>query len=466
MIKLKTIFSRNYCTSSIKEVLTLNTIGQKVKTKGWVKNVRSMKEHLFADINDGSTGENLQIVCSKSDKERVGFGSSIEIKGVTGLTPKGKLEVITEELKLIGKCPLDGKYPYVARQTFAPEYIRENLHFRSRVSSFNAMIRCRHHLTNIINNYLYNNGFIQVNTPIITGNDCEGAGEIFMVKPESEDLLKSMKRNENEKSEDIFFDHKVFLTVSGQLHLESMAHGLSKVYTFGPTFRAENSKSPIHLSEFYMLELEQSFVTTLDDVIDTLTKMFKTVTNEFLEKSSNEVVIINKSNKEFKLESHFDWVEKEFPVMTFQEAFSLIDKNKDKFTKPPNILAGISKEQEHFLADYCQGPCFVIDWPKDQKSFYMRQKKENPEIVEAFDFIVPRIGEVAGGSVREDEFETLRAKIPNEEALNWYLDLRKYGGVTTGGFGLGFERYLQFLTNITSIKDVIPFPRWPHNCSM
>lgn len=471
--------------STLKEVIAKRKLNQEVKVKGWIKTVRAMKSHLFADINDGSSCENLQLVCNKSDKDKVGFGSSVSATGILSETPKGQLELLVKNLEVISDCPLDGTYPFVARQSYTPEYIRQNLHLRSRVSSFNSMIRCRHNLTNIINNYLHREDFLQVHTPILTGknctsrinnrfrlsllilaNDCEGAGEVFNVKPDSEALLKSMRRNENAKSEDVYFNQKVFLTVSGQLHLEAMSHGLSKVYTFGPTFRAENSKSAIHLSEFYMLELEESFIESIDDVIKTVSKMFKSVSREFMEKSSDDVLNINKSNKEFNLNEHMNWLDKDFQVLTFNEAFNIIDKNKEKFKKPPKFDDGLSKEQELFLANYCQGPCFVVDWPKNQKSFYMRQSKENPEIVEAFDFIVPRVGEVAGGSVREDDYTILKAKMPADASLQWYLDLRKYGSVTTGGFGLGFERYLQFLLNMHSIKDVIPFPRWPHNCGM
>ena len=275
-----------------------------------------------------------------------------------------------------------------------------------------------------------------------------------------------MRRTEKDKSENVYFDQKVYLTVSGQLQLEAMAHGMTKVYTFGPTFRAENSKSAIHLSEFYMLELEESFIESLDDVIATITKMFKNVSKEFIEKSSDDVARINKANKAFNLDEHFNWLDKDFQVLTFNEAFGIVEKNKDKLTKPPNFDDGLSKEQELFLADYLNGPCFVVDWPKNQKSFYMRQKRDNCDLVEALDFIVPRVGEVAGGSVREDNYENLRARLPPGAGLDWYLDLRKYGSVTTGGFGMGFERYLQFLLNIHSIKDVIPFPRWPHNCQL
>jgi asparaginyl-tRNA synthetase len=328
------------------------------------------------------------------------------------------------------------------------------------------MLRCRHNLTNIINNYLFREGFIQIHTPILTSNDCEGAGEVFTVKPDSDKLLKTMRRKETDKDDEIYFNRKVFLTVSGQLHIEAMSHGLARAYTLGPTFRAENSKSSVHLSEFYMLELEESFIESIEDVIRTISRFFKVVSKEFLDTSAAEVTRINKSNKSFNIDEHFKWLEKDFQVMTYNDAFEIITNHQDKFKNPPKFEDGLSKENEIFLATHCNGPCYVIDWPKNQKSFYMRQRKDNPEIVEALDFIIPHIGEVAGGSVREDNYDVLKSKMPPDDSLKWYLDLRKYGSVTTGGFGMGFERYLQFLLNIHSIKDVIPFPRWAHNCSM
>jgi asparaginyl-tRNA synthetase len=374
--------------------------------------------------------------------------------------------VKVKDLKLLGDCPLDGNYPFVARQSFAPEYIRQKLHFRSRVSSFNSMVRCRHTLSNIINNYLYNEGFIQIHTPILTANDCEGAGEVFRVTPDNDGLLKTMRKDEKQHRDEIYFDEKVFLTVSGQLHLEAMTHGLSKVFTFGPTFRAENCKSSIHLSEFYMLELEEAFIDSLDDVIFRISDMFRKVGTEFREKCLDDILLINKSNKEFNIDEHFNWLGKDFKVMTFNEAFQIVEKNQDKFMHQPKFEDGLSKENELFLANYCQGPLYVVDWPKNQKSFYMRQKKSNLDLVEALDFIVPNVGEVVGGSVREDDYERLKSKLPNVESLQWYLDLRKYGNVTTGGFGLGYERLLQYFLKIPNIKDTIPYPRWAHNCSM
>ncbi|KAG5681142.1 hypothetical protein PVAND_010602 [Polypedilum vanderplanki] len=456
------LIKRKISTASLSEIFKKCNIDQQIKVRGWVKTTRIMKDVIFCDINDGSTGQNLQLVCNKTQKSKLIFGSSIEAKGLLSQTPKGQLEVKVDEIKVIGDCPTQN-YPYVARTLYSSEYIRENLHFRSRVSSFNSMIRCRHQLTNIINNYLFNEGFIQIHTPILTSNDCEGAGEVFIVKPDNDDLLKIMKKNKDDPNEKAYFDHKAFLTVSGQLHLEAMAHGLTKVYTFNPAFRAENCKSAVHLSEFYMLELEESFIESLDDVIATITKMFKSVTKEFLDKSIDDVKRINKDN----IEERFNWLEKDFKILTYDEAFKIIKENEHKLKTTVNYKDGISKEQEIFLTqDYCKVPCFVIDWPKEQKSFYMRQKKDNMNLVEAFDFLIPQVGEVAGGSVREDNYDILKSKMSSDQSLEWYLNLRKYGSVTTGGFGLGFERYLQYLLDIHSIKDVIPFPRWAHNCQM
>jgi asparaginyl-tRNA synthetase len=460
-------FKRNHHSkaSTLKDVFVKRALDENVSVRGWIKTVRAMKEFIFCDINDGTCGENLQLVCNKTDKSKLTFGSSIEATGLLSQTPKGQLEVKVDKINLIGECPAEN-YPFVAKTSYTPEYIRENLHFRSRVSNFNSMIRCRHRLTNIINNYLNNEGFVQIHTPIITSNDCEGAGEVFMLKPDNDDLLKAMRKDKSQKNEEIFFNHKAFLTVSGQLHLEAMSHGLTKVYTFGPTFRAENSKSAIHLSEFYMLELEESFIHSLDDVIAQITNLFKTCTKEFLDASLDDVMRINRTNKDFKVEERFNWIDKEFQVLTFDEAFRVIEKHQDKFKTVVDRREGISKEQEIFLTQFCNGPCYIVDWPKEQKSFYMRQKDDDPNLVEALDFLIPQVGECAGGSVREDNYDRLKAKMSTDESLKWYLDLRKYGSVRTGGFGMGFDRYLQYLLNIHSIKDVIPFPRWAHNCQM
>lgn len=282
------------------------------------------------------------------------------------------------------------------------------------------------------------------------------------MKPESETLLTLMKK-ETVPLDEAFFDQKAYLTVSGQLHLEAMVNHLGKVYSFGPIFRAENSSSPNHLAEFTMIEAEEAFVDTTEQLAARIDDMVKSVTAELLNKA--EADIQRASAKKEVADNRFDWLNKEFPRLTYAEAGSILTDNADKLTKPFDVAKGLNREQELFLVKHCQGPLFVIDWPKRLKPFYMRESKANPDVVETLDFLVPFVGELAGGSLREDDYDRLSAKLPSEN-LNWYLELRKHGGCRSAGFGLGFERYLQLVTNISSIRDVIPFPRWPHNCSL
>lgn len=428
--------------------------------QGWIKALRKMKENIFVDINDGSSKNNLQIVVRKDLKtDEVNFGASIEATGVLGTTPKGQLELCAESIKVIGPCPITEEYPFIPRQSYPPEYIRQHLHLRSRVSSFNSMMRIRNSATKYLNDFLFDERYLQVHTPILTSNDCEGAGEVFRVQPESESLLKHMTRD-GIPLESGYFDKKVFLTVSGQLHLEAMAHGLGNVYTFGPTFRAENSKSQLHLSEFYMLELEQCFVGTIEDVTGTVERMMKRVTNEILAKHLGDLESCSGTKGDGRA-IRFDWLDKKFPMISYENAITILRDNQTELKNKVNEADGLIKEHELFLVRYFGMPIFVVDWPSALKPFYMREKSNG--LVEAFDFLVPHVGELAGGSVREDNYARLKSKLPKDN-LGWYLELRKFGGCTTGGFGMGFERYLQFLTGIVNIKDVIPYPRWAHHC--
>ena len=295
----------------------------------------------------------------------------------------------------------------------------------------------------------------------MTSNDCEGAGETFLVKPGNQELLKTMVKP-NVQLENAYFDHPTYLTVSGQLHLEAMSHGLGNVYTFGPTFRAENCKSPIHLSEFYMLEIEKVFVDSIEDLIQVTEAIIKDVTKKLLNQCEEDILTVRNQ----KTLEDFNWLDKKFPIIDYKEAIRILTENQSELNSKVEYDEGISKEQELFLVKHFNGPVFVIDWPIKIKSFYMREKKNEPGFVEALDLLVPHVGELIGGSVREDDYNKLKSKLPKVEALNWYLDLRKYGSVTTAGFGMGFERYLQWMLNVHNIKDVIPFPRWAHNCTM
>ncbi|XP_035895788.1 probable asparagine--tRNA ligase, mitochondrial [Anopheles stephensi] len=459
--------SRHYHFYRIKDLSLENCKpGNKVNVKGWVKSVRNMKGNLFVDINDGSGPRNLQLVVNKEKNIDTAYGSSVDACGVIVASPKNQLELHVDTLTEVGKCPLTEGYPFYPKKSYPPEYIRNHLHLRSRVNSMASTFRVRHEATRAFNEYLQQEGFVQIHTPVLTSNDCEGAGEAFLVKPLNEQLLKSMAK-ENVPVDHAYFDRATFLTVSGQLHLEAMSHGLDKVYTFGPTFRAENCKSNIHLSEFYMLELEEAFMDTLEELTQRVEGMLKNVTKNVLERSEADLSVIRRlTTDDGKLEKGFRWMDRPFPRLTYEEALDILKANEGKLKSPVRREEGINKEQELFLVDHCQGPVFVCYWPKEIKSFYMRENAANPLLADALDLLVPHVGELVGGSVREDSYERLQRKLPNQDVLQWYLDLRKFGSVTTAGFGLGFERYLSWLLNVHNIKDVIPFPRWAHNCVM
>uniref|UniRef100_A0A182PRQ9 asparagine--tRNA ligase n=1 Tax=Anopheles epiroticus TaxID=199890 RepID=A0A182PRQ9_9DIPT len=440
--------------------------GTKVNVKGWVKSVRNMKGNLFVDINDGSGPQNFQLVINKEKGIDTAYGCSVDACGVIATTPKNQLELHVESLTEVGKCPLTEGYPFYPKKSYPPEYIRNHLHLRSRVSSAASTFRVRHEATRAFNEYLHQGGFVQIHTPVLTSNDCEGAGEAFLVKPLNEELLKGMAK-ENVPFDHAYFDRATFLTVSGQLHLEAMSHGLDKVYTFGPTFRAENCKSNIHLSEFYMLELEEAFMDKLEELTERVEDMLKCVTRSVLDRSAADLSLVRKlTSKEVEVEEGFQWIHKPFPRLTYEEAMDILQANEGRLKSPVCRAEGINKEQELFLVEHCQGPVFVCLWPKAIKSFYMRENADNPLLVDAFDLLVPHVGELVGGSVREDSYDRLQRKLPNFDVLQWYLDLRKFGSVTTAGFGLGFERYLSWMLNVHNIKDVIPYPRWAHNCVM
>uniref|UniRef100_A0A182QKX2 asparagine--tRNA ligase n=1 Tax=Anopheles farauti TaxID=69004 RepID=A0A182QKX2_9DIPT len=458
--------SRGYHFYRIKDLSTHTCKpGNKVNVKGWVKSVRNMKGNLFVDINDGSAASNFQLVINKEKNIDTAYGSSIDACGVIVASPKNKLELHVDTLKELGKCPLTEGYPFYPKKSYPPEYIRNHLHLRPRVNSMASTFRVRHEATRAFNEYLQQSGFVQIHTPVLTSNDCEGAGESFVVKPLNDQLLTSMAK-ENVPLEHAYFDRPTFLTVSGQLHLEAMSHGLDKVYTFGPTFRAENCKSNIHLSEFYMLELEEAFMGTLEELMDRVEDMLKMVTKSLIARSASDISLVRKLTTDNKLESSFEWIDKPFPRMTYAEAMDVLKVNESKLKSPVRPEEGINKEQELFLVEHCQSPVFVCYWPREIKSFYMRENEQNPQLVDALDLLVPHVGELVGGSVREDSYDRLQRKLPNMAVLQWYLDLRKFGSVTTAGFGLGFERYLSWVLNVHNIKDVIPFPRWAHNCVM
>lgn len=429
--------------------------------QGWILNIRRMKTNLFLDVNDGSTADKFQIVVPRNDETKtLSPGCSVSIHGVIQTAPNGSNELHANKVTILGNSSLKEGYPFVPKQQHPPEYVRDYLHFRSRVDYIASQLRVRHRAAKAIHDFMDDQGLVQIHTPILTTNDCEGAGETFVVKPDNEKLLKEMSR-EGVPLDESYFDQKVYLSVSGQLHLEAATYGLGGTYTFSPAFRAENCKSPLHLAEFYMLESELAFTSTMEDLTQFIEKMVKAVSAEVMDKSSKDIHLCQ---KKASAEVDLSWLDKKWITLTYEDALSILNEHKSIFKTEIKANEGFSKEQELFLVNHLKSPLFVIDWPADQKPFYMRQLQNDTSKVHALDLLMPTVGELCGGSLRENSYDLIKEKAP--PSLQWYVDLRKYGGIPTGGFGMGFERYLQLLTGVKNIRDVIPFPRYPHSCKM
>ncbi|KAK5644179.1 hypothetical protein RI129_008024 [Pyrocoelia pectoralis] len=446
---------------AISNIFKSNYLGEKIQIKGWIKSVRKMKQNTFLDVNDGSCSKNLQIVTNTATIPSLRSGSSIIASGILQQLRKDQLELHGDHIEICGDCNVEEGYPFAPRKAYSSDYIRQYLQFRPRTTRFSSLLRVRDTATMALHNFFHDEGYIHIHTPILTSNDCEGAGETFTVIRDNRETLKSMTKSSSSSPEETYFNTKTFLTVSAQLHLEAAVHGLSKVYTLGPTFRAENSKSRLHLSEFYMLEAECAFVNKIEEIMEMVEKLLKNVTARILDEREDD---LKRSSETFV---DFRWLDKPFVVLTYDEA-SRILQDKTKFQGEFRDGASLNKEHEKFLVKYCgETPTFVINWPKTLKPFYMKECVEDESLVAALDLLVSNVGELAGGSLRDDNYDGLKVKLPHRGVeLDWYLDLRKFGSTASGGFGLGFERYLQFILGISNIKDVIPFPRWPHNCKL
>ncbi|CAF4909653.1 unnamed protein product [Pieris macdunnoughi] len=452
-LNLITQYYKKY--SVVASLLTNPNIGNVAEVKGWVKSLRVQKDLVFADVSDGSTANKLQVLIPKNLKTNdLTYGSAVHITGKLEKSPRGQLELRADYVKVYGTCVVLDGYPFNPRTAHPPEYIRNYLHLRCRTNYISAMLRIRHSVTKHIHDFFASRNYLNVNTPILTSNDCEGAGETFKVLPDSEETIKAMLQ-EGKTNDDVYFGRKSFLTVSAQLHLEAICRGMGNVYTLGPTFRAENSRSRLHLSEFYMLEAELAFCDDIEQLQSILEHLLKHIFSEIRNTNEADLYLIDKNNVAPT------WLKDRFITLTYDEARNILNK-KGLSTNED----GINKEQELALVEHCGGvPVFVVQWPKKLKSFYMKESDFDNSKVDALDLLGPITGEIAGGSLREVNYEKLQSKLPSE-ALNWYLELRKFGNIPTGGFGLGLERLLQVVCGIPNIKDTLPFPRWPHNCSM
>lgn len=338
-----------------------------VTFQGWVRNLRVQKELIFADVNDGSCAKKLQIVIPKSlNSDALSYGSSVHITGKLVKSPRGQLELVADNVKVLGTCVIGDGYPFNPRTAHPPEYTRQYLHLRSRTNYISAILRIRSAVTKHIHDFFTSHNYININTPILTSNDCEGAGEVFKVKPDNEATIKAMMQEGRDK-DSVYFGSKTFLTVSGQLHLEAICRGMGNVYTFGPTFRAENSRSRLHLSEFYMLEAELAFCYNLVQLQEIIEDLLKYIFIEIRNSNEADLHLLDKENK---LPCGVD---KPFVTLSYDEAKNILIKKGIKDTED-----GINKEQELALVDHCGGtPVFVVEWPKDIKSFYMKENEND-----------------------------------------------------------------------------------------
>lgn len=335
--------------------------------QGWVRNIRVQKEHIFADVNDGSCAKKLQIVIPKSLKtDSLTYGSSVHITGKLSESPRGQLELVADDVKVIGNCVISDGYPFNPRTPHPPEYTRQYLHLRSRTNYISAVLRIRSALTKHIHDYFMSKHYININTPILTSNDCEGAGEVFKIQPDNDATVKAMMQAGRDK-DSVYFGSKTFLTVSGQLHLEAACRSMGNVYTLGPTFRAENSRSRLHLSEFYMLEAELAFCYNLKQLQTEIEDFIKYVFIEIRNTNEADLHLLDKDSKIPQ------WVDTAFVTLTYDEARTILEKKGIADTEE-----GINKEQELALVEHCGCiPVFVVRWPKDMKSFYMKECQDD-----------------------------------------------------------------------------------------
>ena len=443
---------------------------QKVELQGWVRTVRDSKTFGFIELNDGSFFKNVQIVFNDSlnnftDICKLTISSSIKVSGSLIITENAKqpFEIQADNIEILNLC--DANYP-LQKKRHSFEYLRTIAHLRPRTNTFNAVFRVRSVLAYAIHKFFQERGFVYVHTPILTSSDAEGAGEMFNVT--TFDLANIPKtENGNVDFSKDFFEKPAHLTVSGQLNVETYATAFRNVYTFGPTFRAENSNTVKHAAEFWMIEPEICFAD-LEDDMNLAEEMLKFIFSYVIEKCPEEMEFFNNFIDKGLLDRLNNVVNSEFARITYTDAVKELEKVNDKFKIKVAWGEDLQTEHERYLCEKIfNKPVFVTDYPMDIKAFYMKQNPDK-KTVAAADLLVPGIGEIIGGSQREENFEKLMQRMkelemPLEE-YNWYLDLRKYGSCEHSGFGLGFERALMYLTGMQNIRDVIPFPRTPKNC--
>lgn len=456
---------------TVKEIYreTDRFLNQKVELSGWVRTVRASKAFGFIEINDGSFFENIQVVFEESlanftEIGKLTISSALRIQGELVPSPRAKqpFELKAEYIEVLALSAAD--YPLQKkRHTF--EYLRTIAHLRPRTNTFAAVFRVRSVVAYAIHKFFQEKGYVYVHTPIITGSDAEGAGEMFRVT-----ALDMVNPPQDEADIDFskdFFGRETNLTVSGQLNVETYCMAFRNVYTFGPTFRAENSNTPRHAAEFWMIEPEIAFADLLDNM-NLAEEMMKFIIQYALDNASEEMAFFNGFIDKTLFDRLENILSSEFAHITYTEGIELLEKENANFEYPVQWGMDLQTEHERYLTEKIfKKPIFVSDYPKEIKAFYMRLNEDN-KTVAAMDLLVPGVGEIIGGSQREERFEVLQSRMKEiglkEEDYWWYLDLRKYGGVKHAGYGLGFERVIMYLTGMSNIRDVISFPRTAKTC--
>ena len=441
-------------------------IGKEVVVQGWIRNHRKQKELGFIDFFDGTYFTSVQLVYDNKlemfdDIQKLHVGCAITVTGtlVKSERPEQLFEIMVKNVVLEGDCPED--YP-IQPKRHTREFLREQAYLRPRTNLFQATFKVRSIAAHAIHTYFQDRGYTYFHAPIITGSDCEGAGEMFQVT--TLDLEKGVKE---EDYKDDFFGKKAGLTVSGQLQAEPFALAFKRVYTFGPTFRAENSNTKKHASEFWMIEPEMAFMD-LDDLMNVEEDMLKYIINYVMTHAKAEIEFLDKFVENGLIAKLQGFVDSKAVRIDHKEAIQILKDADVEFENKPEFGEDLATEHEKYLTEVkFKSPVFVKNWPKDIKAFYMRLNEDN-ETVAAVDFLVPGCGELMGGSQREERYDVLEQRM-NEmgvstEELYWYLNLRKFGGCVHSGFGMGFERLIMYLTGVDNIRDVIPFPRTPRNC--
>lgn len=444
-----------------------NFINKDITVAGWIRTERTSKNFGFIELNDGSFFKNLQIVIDANldnfdSISKLSISSSIIVEGKLVETPSAKQPFEVQASKIIIEGTSLQDYP-LQKKRHSFEFLRSIAHLRPRSNSFSAVFRVRSLAAYAVHKFFQENNFVYVHTPIITASDCEGAGEMFRVTTLD---LNNVPKNDQGKidfSQD-FFDKDTKLTVSGQLSAESYALAFGNVYTFGPTFRAENSNTGRHASEFWMIEPEMAFAD-LTDYMNVAEEMVKYIINYVLENAPEEMNFFNSFIDKNLFKRLNNVINSEFKRITYTEAIDLLQGSGEEFQYPVEWGIDLQTEHERYITEKIfEKPVFVTDYPKDIKAFYMRLNNDN-KTVAAADLLVPGVGEIIGGSQREERLDVLKKRMKefdlNEEDYWWYLDLRKYGSVKHSGFGLGFERILMYITGMSNIRDVIPFPRTP-----